>query len=45
VLDIFAGSNTTGQVAGSEGRRWIAVENNLDYVATSAFRFLTKEIC
>jgi site-specific DNA-methyltransferase (cytosine-N4-specific) len=43
VLDIFAGSNTTGQVAEAEGRRWIAVENNLDYTATSAFRFLTKE--
>lgn len=43
VLDIFAGSNTTGQVAEAEGRRWIAIENNLDYVATSAFRFLTKE--
>jgi len=39
VLDIFAGSNTTGMVAEVEGRRWIAFENRLDYLASSAFRF------
>jgi site-specific DNA-methyltransferase (cytosine-N4-specific) len=40
VLDIFAGSNTTGQVAQAEGRAWLAFELSRDYVATSAFRFL-----
>ena len=40
VVDIFAGSNTTGAVAEKEGRKWIAFENNLDYLATSSFRFL-----
>ena len=39
VLDIFAGSNTTGEVAEREGRRWLAFEERRDYVATSAFRF------
>jgi site-specific DNA-methyltransferase (cytosine-N4-specific) len=40
VLDIFAGSNTTGQVAEREHRRWLSFELSRDYVATSAFRFL-----
>lgn len=39
VLDIFAGSNTTGAVAEREGRRWLAFELNLGYLASSAFRF------
>ncbi len=39
VLDIFAGSNTTGEVAEREGRRWMAFEERRDYVAASAFRF------
>lgn len=43
VVDIFAGSNTTGQVAEAEGRRWLAFEERDDYVAASAFRFLTKD--
>ncbi|MBW4444288.1 MAG: site-specific DNA-methyltransferase [Plectolyngbya sp. WJT66-NPBG17] len=43
VVDIFAGSNTTGQVAELEGRRWLAFESNIEYVAASAFRFLTKD--
>lgn len=42
VLDIFAGSNTTGQVAEAEGRKWLVFEQNRDYLATSAFRFLPK---
>lgn len=42
VLDIFAGSNTTGHVAETEGRRWLAFEQSRDYIAASAFRFLTK---
>jgi site-specific DNA-methyltransferase (cytosine-N4-specific) len=44
VLDIFAGSNTTGQVAEREHRRWLAFELSREYVATSAFRFLDRRI-
>jgi DNA modification methylase len=43
VLDIFAGSNTTGQVAEAEGRPWLSFELSRDYVATSAFRFLSGD--
>lgn len=43
VLDIFAGSNTTGQVAETEGRKWLAFEERTDYAAASAFRFLEKQ--
>ncbi|MCI0737723.1 MAG: site-specific DNA-methyltransferase [Gemmataceae bacterium] len=39
VLDPFAGSNVTGQVAETLGRKWIAVEINADYVAGSKLRF------
>ena len=42
VLDIFAGSNTTGQAAEATGRRWLAFELTREYVGTSAFRFLSK---
>jgi len=42
VVDIFAGSNTTGMVAETEGRRWMAFELNEEYVQCSAFRFLPK---
>lgn len=44
VLDIFAGSNTTGQVAEAEGRQWIGFEERLDYLAASIFRFLPKDL-
>lgn len=40
VVDIFAGSNTTGYVANLEGRQWLAFEERLDYLAASVFRFL-----
>nr|WP_242047443.1 site-specific DNA-methyltransferase [Coleofasciculus sp. FACHB-SPT36] len=40
VLDIFAGSNTTGAAAEALRRRWIAFEQNPSYLAASAFRFL-----
>ena len=40
VLDIFAGSNTTGAVAEALGRRWIAFEIEQSYLAASVFRFL-----
>lgn len=39
VLDIFAGSNTTGAAAEELERRWIAFEINQSYLAASAFRF------
>ncbi|WP_081075266.1 DNA-methyltransferase [Burkholderia multivorans] len=42
VLDIFGGSNTTGQVAEAEGRRWMTFEASPEYVGASAFRFLDK---
>ena len=42
VVDPFAGSNTTGYVAESLGRQWIAVELNADYVAASKLRFTAK---
>ena len=40
VMDIFAGSNTTGEAAEALGRRWIALECNLEYIIGSAFRFM-----
>ncbi len=40
VLDIFAGSNTTGAAAESLQRHWIAFEQNLSYLSASAFRFV-----
>lgn len=43
VLDIFAGSNTTGHVAECEGRKWLAFEEHLDYLAASSFRFFSDE--
>lgn len=42
VLDIFAGSNTTGAVAEVLGRKWMAFEIEQSYLATSAFRFLGR---
>ncbi len=44
VVDIFSGSNTTGQVAEAEGRRWMAFEALSEYVGLSAFRFLDKGV-
>jgi DNA modification methylase len=43
VLDPFAGSNTTGEVCEAEGRRWVAVECDRDYLETSRFRFELRE--
>ena len=40
VLDIFAGSNTTGYAAEKLGRRWLAFEKEREYLAASAFRFM-----
>jgi DNA modification methylase len=40
VLDIFAGSNTTGAAAEQLNRQWIAFERDQRYLAASAFRFI-----
>jgi site-specific DNA-methyltransferase (cytosine-N4-specific) len=42
VLDIFAGSNTTGSAAEKLDRRWIAFEKERTYLAASAFRFVDE---
>lgn len=39
VFDPFAGSNTTGAAAERHGRRWLAVETDLDYLRGSTGRF------
>ncbi|MDR0806456.1 MAG: site-specific DNA-methyltransferase [Enterobacteriaceae bacterium] len=43
VIDIFAGSNTTGYVAEKEGRRWLAFEQLPEYLNASLFRFMENE--
>jgi DNA modification methylase len=44
VLDIFAGSNTTGEAAEKSGRRWLSFELDTQYIAASALRFMPKNI-
>lgn len=44
VVDPFAGSNTTGRVAESLGRRWLGIEAVEEYAKTSAFRFEAGEL-
>lgn len=39
VVDPFAGSNVTGRVAETMGRRWMSIEINQDYVEGSRLRF------
>jgi len=41
VLDIFSGSNTTGEAAEALDRKWIAIDADLTYVTASAFRFMS----
>ncbi len=43
VMDIFAGSNSTGEAAERLGRRWIASEIDRSYVASSILRFAQDE--
>lgn len=43
VLDIFAGSNTTGWAAQQLNRKWLAFELNHQYLAASISRFINKE--
>ena len=44
VLDPFAGSNVTGAVAESLGRRWVSVEVNQEYAQASRSRFSNAEM-
>lgn len=44
VLDPFAGSNTTGAVAQSLGRRWLSIEAEWNYAAHSIGRFDPEQI-
>jgi site-specific DNA-methyltransferase (cytosine-N4-specific) len=43
VVDIFAGSNTTGFVCEVEKRRWLAFEQEPEYLSASVFRFMQDE--
>ncbi len=43
VLDIFAGSNTTGAAAEFNLRRWMAFELELTYLTSSIFRFVDTD--
>lgn len=43
VVDIFAGSNTTGFVCEQEERRWLAFEEIPEYLSASVFRFMQDE--
>ena len=43
VLDIFAGSNTTGAAAEALGRKWLAFELDKSYLCSSVFRFIGSE--
>jgi DNA modification methylase len=44
VFDPFGGSNTSGAVAETLGRRWIASEPDWQYAASSIVRFQPREI-
>jgi site-specific DNA-methyltransferase (cytosine-N4-specific) len=44
VVDIFAGSNTTGAAAEKERRRWLAFDVSLNYLAGSVFRFTDADL-
>lgn len=41
VVDIFSGSNTTGEAAESLSRRWLSFEIDPEFVAGSVFRFVS----
>ena len=43
VLDPFGGSNSTGWVADTLRRKWISIDVNLEYVATSKFRWSSHD--
>lgn len=43
VVDIFAGSNTTGLAAEQNGRKWFSIELSDEYLAASVLRFSETE--
>lgn len=43
VVDIFAGSNTTGFTSEQLKRKWLSFDNLNEYVAMSIFRFVPKD--
>lgn len=43
VVDIFSGSNTTGEVAEALKRNWVSIDLDSDYVANSVLRFIPEE--
>ncbi len=43
VVDIFAGSNTTGMACERLGRNWLSFDSSFEYLRGSAFRFVTTE--
>lgn len=43
VLDIFSGSNTTGEVAERLGRKWLSCDLDRDYVNASSLRFIGNQ--
>jgi site-specific DNA-methyltransferase (cytosine-N4-specific) len=44
VLDPFAGSNTTGELAEASGRRWLSIEATWEHAANSIGRFNPADI-
>ena len=44
VLDIFGGSNTTGEMAERSNRKWLSFEIDRAYVSASAFRFIEADL-
>jgi site-specific DNA-methyltransferase (cytosine-N4-specific) len=44
VVDIFGGSNTTGYVAEKLNRKWLSIDQSIEYVASSVFRFLPENL-
>lgn len=44
ILDPFGGSNTTGAVAQSQGRRWLSVEASWTYATSSIGRFEPEDV-
>ena len=44
MIDPFAGSNTTGEACEIEGRKWIAIAHNAEYLEASRFRFEIENV-
>lgn len=43
ILDIFSGSNTTGEASETLGRKWISIEQDTNYALTSLVRFIDSK--